>query len=165
MLTLCLSGIVCSIPSVNDPDNNIHAGTKMLAQITKTYFNDPAITPTNKALFAFAAYNAGPNRIVRLRKEAGKEGRSQHLIRQCGLVVAKDIDQETVRCDSSVYESMLPTKWRSSNSKCEKRRNDFLLDSDTQSDVLRSPRRERDLRSLEFASAGASYADRLVIYA
>ena len=32
-----------SIPNVRDAENNIHAGAKMLAQITKTYFNDPGI--------------------------------------------------------------------------------------------------------------------------
>ena len=94
-----------NIPSVNDPDNNIHAGAKMLAQITKTYFNDPAITPTNKALFAFAAYNAGPNRIVRLRKEAEKVGLDPNIwFGNVELVVAKDIGQETVRYVSSVYK-------------------------------------------------------------
>jgi hypothetical protein len=33
-----------NIPNVRDAQNNIHAGVKMLAQITKTYFNDPGIT-------------------------------------------------------------------------------------------------------------------------
>ena len=35
------------IPNVRQAEPNIHAGTKMLAYITKTYFNDPAITPMN----------------------------------------------------------------------------------------------------------------------
>ena len=49
-----------NIPNVRDADGNIHAGTKMLAQITKTYFNDPAISPMDKTLFTFASYNAAP---------------------------------------------------------------------------------------------------------
>lgn len=61
-----------NIPSVRDAQNNIHAGTKMLAYIAKTYFNDPGIDQTNKTLFTFAAYNAGQNRIVRLRKQTQK---------------------------------------------------------------------------------------------
>ena len=48
-----------NIPNVREAEPNIHAGTKMLAQITKTYFNDPAITPMDKTLLTFAAYNAG----------------------------------------------------------------------------------------------------------
>jgi membrane-bound lytic murein transglycosylase MltF len=38
------------------------------------YFNDPKIDSVNKTLFVFASYNAGPNRIVRLRKEASDMG-------------------------------------------------------------------------------------------
>jgi membrane-bound lytic murein transglycosylase MltF len=43
------------IPDVRDPENNIHARAKILAQITKTYFNDPGIDQMNKTLFTFAA--------------------------------------------------------------------------------------------------------------
>jgi len=94
-----------NIPNVSDPNNNIHAGTKMLAQIAKTYFNDPAITSTNQALFTFAAYNAGPNRIVRLRKQAEKQGLDPNIwFGNVELVVAQDIGQETVRYVSSVYK-------------------------------------------------------------
>jgi len=94
-----------NIRDVHRPDNNIHAGTKMLAQITRTYFNDPAISPTNQALFTFAAYNAGPNRIVRLRKQTKEEGLDPNVwFGNVELVVAKDIGQETVRYVSSVYK-------------------------------------------------------------
>ena len=73
-----------NIPNVREADANIHAGAKMLNMITTTYFNDPAITPMNKTLFTFASYNAGQNRIVRLRKQAEKEGpRSQQVVRKC----------------------------------------------------------------------------------
>ncbi len=42
----------------------------MMRSIQDTYFNDPKIDPLNKTLFVFANYNAGPNRIEKLRKEA-----------------------------------------------------------------------------------------------
>lgn len=94
-----------SIPDVRDPENNIHAGTKMLAQITKTYFNDPGISQMNKTLFTFAAYNAGQNRIVRLRKEAQAEGLDPNKwFGNVELVVAKDIGQETVQYVSNIYK-------------------------------------------------------------
>ena len=63
-----------NIPDVRNAKSNIHAGTKMLAFITKTYFNDPAISDVDKTLFTFASYNAGQNRIVRLRKETANRG-------------------------------------------------------------------------------------------
>jgi len=94
-----------NIPSVRDAKNNIHAGAKMLAQITKTYFNDPAITPMDKTLLTFAAYNAGPNRIVRLRKEAAAEGLDPNKwFGNVELMVAKDIGHETVQYVSNIYK-------------------------------------------------------------
>ncbi len=94
-----------NIPDVRDPENNIHAGTKMLAQITKTYFNDPGIDQMNKTLFTFASYNAGQNRIVRLRKQAQAEGLDPNKwFGNVELVVAKDIGQETVQYVSNIYK-------------------------------------------------------------
>jgi membrane-bound lytic murein transglycosylase MltF len=94
-----------NIPNVRDPENNIHAGAKMLAQITKTYFNDPGIDQMNKTLFTFASYNAGQNRIVRLRKEAQAEGLDPNKwFGNVELVVAKDIGQETVQYVANIYK-------------------------------------------------------------
>ena len=47
-----------NIPNVHDAKNNIRAGAKILAQITKTYFNDPGIDQMNKTLLTSAAYTA-----------------------------------------------------------------------------------------------------------
>ena len=94
-----------NIPNVRDAQSNIHAGAKMLAQITKTYFNDPGINQTNKTLFTFAAYNAGQNRIVRLRKEAQAEGLDPNVwFGNVELVAAKDIGQETVQYVGNIYK-------------------------------------------------------------
>jgi len=62
-----------SIPSVADADNNIHAGAKMLHHIQQRYFDDSGLDLANKTLMTFAAYNAGPSRISRLRKGAKNE--------------------------------------------------------------------------------------------
>jgi membrane-bound lytic murein transglycosylase MltF len=94
-----------NIPDVRDPENNIHAGAKMMAQITNTYFNDPGIDQMNKTLFTFAAYNAGQNRIVRLRKETQAQGLNPNVwFGNVELVVAKDIGQETVQYVSNIYK-------------------------------------------------------------
>jgi membrane-bound lytic murein transglycosylase MltF len=94
-----------NIPNVRDPENNIHAGAKMLAQITKTYFNDPGIDQMNKTLFTFAAYNAGQNRIVRLRKQAQDQGLDPNKwFGNVELIVAKDIGQETVQYVSNIFK-------------------------------------------------------------
>ncbi len=94
-----------NIPDVHDAQDNIHAGTKMLAHITETYFNDPGIDQTNKTLLTFAAYNAGLNRIVRLRKQAQKEGLDPNKwFGNVELIAAKDIGQETVQYVGNIYK-------------------------------------------------------------
>lgn len=94
-----------NISNVRDPQNNIHAGTKMLAQISKTYFNDAGISQVDKTLFTFAAYNAGPNRIVRLRKVSQDQGLDPNKwFGNVELVAAKDIGQETVQYVSNVFK-------------------------------------------------------------
>jgi membrane-bound lytic murein transglycosylase MltF len=59
----------------------------------------------NKTLFTFAAYNAGPSRIVRLRRVAQREGLDPNKwFGNVELVAAKDIGQETVQYVSKIYK-------------------------------------------------------------
>jgi membrane-bound lytic murein transglycosylase MltF len=93
------------ISNVETVDGNIHAGVKMLRNIADTYFNEPKIDPVNKTLFVFASYNAGPNRIRRLRKEAPAMGLDPNVwFGNVELVAAKDIGQETVTYVANIYK-------------------------------------------------------------
>ncbi len=93
------------IPNVKDADGNIQAGCKMLRNITDTYVNDPGINPLNKTLFTFASYNAGPNRIVHLRKKAQCDGLDpKQWFGNVELEVAKDVGEETVTYVSNIYK-------------------------------------------------------------
>jgi membrane-bound lytic murein transglycosylase MltF len=94
-----------SIKDVGTADGNIQAGTKMLRNIADTYFNDPGIDQINKTLFTFASYNAGPNRIVRLRKKAQADGLDPNKwFGNVELEVAQDVGQETVNYVSNIYK-------------------------------------------------------------
>jgi len=94
-----------NIPNVSTADANIHAGVKMLRNIDDKYFNDPKIDALNKTLFVFASYNAGQNRIVRLRKEAAEAGLDPNVwFNNVELIAAKDIGQETVTYVSNIYK-------------------------------------------------------------
>ena len=94
-----------NIPNVGTAETNIHAGVKMLRNIDDTYFNDPKIDRLNKTLFVFASYNAGPNRIARLRKQAPALGLDPNVwFGNVELVAAKDIGQETVTYVSNIYK-------------------------------------------------------------
>jgi membrane-bound lytic murein transglycosylase MltF len=94
-----------NILHVDQVEPNIHAGTKMLRHITDTYFNDPGIDATNKTLFTFAAYNAGPARVAKLRSMATKQGLNPDVwFGNVELMAAKDIGQETVQYVSNIYK-------------------------------------------------------------
>lgn len=54
-------------------NNNIHAGIKYMSQV-RDRFDEPGMTRENRFLFSLAAYNAGPNRIQKLRERAAQEG-------------------------------------------------------------------------------------------
>ncbi len=94
-----------NVPDVTTTDGNIHAGAKMLRNMTDTYFKDPKIDQVNKTLMAFASYNAGPNRIARLRKEAADQGLDPNVwFGNVEVIAAKDIGQETVTYVSNIYK-------------------------------------------------------------
>jgi membrane-bound lytic murein transglycosylase MltF len=86
-------------------DNNVHAGVKYLRFIVNQYFTDAKMDRTNKLLFAFASYNAGPARIAKLRKQAETQGLDPNVwFRNVEYVAAKDIGQETVQYVSNIYK-------------------------------------------------------------
>jgi membrane-bound lytic murein transglycosylase MltF len=94
-----------SVPNVDDAENNVHAGAKMLRNIADTYFKDDKLDPLNKTLMVFAAYNAGPNRIVRLRKVAASEGLDpDKWFGNVELAVAQGVGQETVQYVNNIYK-------------------------------------------------------------
>src|SRR5262245_39960788 len=100
-----------NVKDVGTADKNIEAGVKMLRNITDTYFNDPAISQVDKTLFTFASYNAGQNRIVRLRKKAAEDGLDPNKwFGNVELEVAKDIGQETVTYVDNIYKNYVAAK-------------------------------------------------------
>ena len=58
------------IADVHNLENNIHAGTKYLRFIADRYFEDADIEESDRVFMALASYNAGPNGIARVRKNA-----------------------------------------------------------------------------------------------
>jgi membrane-bound lytic murein transglycosylase MltF len=77
----------------------------MLHDIQQRYFDDPGLDLTNKTLMTFAAYNAGPSRISRLRKKAKTEDLDPNQwFGNVELVVASDVGQETVHYVSNIYK-------------------------------------------------------------
>lgn len=55
-------------------EDNLHAGIRYMAWLRDTYFSDPATPEAVRTDFALAAYNAGPGRVRRWRREAPDHG-------------------------------------------------------------------------------------------
>jgi membrane-bound lytic murein transglycosylase MltF len=59
----------------------------------------------NRGLFTFAAYNAGPTRIQRLRREAKQRGLDPNRwFESVEVVVAEQVGSEPVRYVSNIYK-------------------------------------------------------------
>ena len=94
-----------NIPDITTAENNIHAGAKVLRSIQDACFKGEDLNPLDKTLIAFAAYNAGPTRITRLRKRAAIEGLDPNeWFGNVELAVAEDVGQETVRYVGNIYK-------------------------------------------------------------
>jgi membrane-bound lytic murein transglycosylase MltF len=93
------------ISNVRNIDGNIHAGVKMLRNITDTYLTDPKLDASNRMLLAFASYNAGPTRISKLRGQAASMGLNPNIwFGNMELATAKDVGQETVTYVGNIYK-------------------------------------------------------------
>jgi membrane-bound lytic murein transglycosylase MltF len=89
----------------NNATANIHAGAKMLRHKVDRYFDDPAVDPLNRVLFALASYNAGPARIAGLRQRAASRGLNPNVwFENVELVAAESIGQETANYVRNVYK-------------------------------------------------------------
>jgi len=93
------------IPGIDKIEDNIHAGTKYLRFLGDRYFDDPEIDKLNQALFSFAAYNAGPARVAKLRKEAAESGLDPNAwFGNVEVISAKRIGRETTQYVSNIYK-------------------------------------------------------------
>jgi membrane-bound lytic murein transglycosylase MltF len=93
------------IPDISKADANIHAGVKYLDFIRQRYFSDPEIDRFNKTMFAFAAYNAGPARIRKLREKAAKAGYDPNKwFDNVEIFAAREIGRETVQYVANILK-------------------------------------------------------------
>jgi membrane-bound lytic murein transglycosylase MltF len=93
------------IPDISTAESNIHAGVKYLDFIRERYFSDPEIDRFNQTMFAFAAYNAGPARIRKLRSKAAAQGYDPNLwFDNVEVIAAREIGRETVQYVANILK-------------------------------------------------------------
>jgi membrane-bound lytic murein transglycosylase MltF len=84
---------------------NVHAGTKYMDQLMGKYLSDAHFDETNRTLFAFACYNAGPGNIAKMRREAEKRGLDHDKwFNNVELVTAEKIGAETTTYVRNIYK-------------------------------------------------------------
>jgi membrane-bound lytic murein transglycosylase MltF len=100
-----------NISDIDLLENNIHAGTKYLYVLRGRYFSDEDIEPMERMLFTMAGYNAGPNRINRLRRVAATRGLDPNVwFNNVELVVAAQVGREPIVYVGNIYRYFIAYK-------------------------------------------------------
>ena len=99
------------IQDVQKLEGNIHAGVKYMAFLRDNYFNDPGVSTSAKVDFSLAAYNAGPNRINRLRTAARRAGLNPNIwFGHVEQIARRSIGRETVNYVANVNKYYIAYK-------------------------------------------------------
>ena len=99
------TGRAMDVGDIREIEANIHAGVKYIRFMEDKYFADAPMTTLNKGLFAFASYNAGPNRVEELRRVARERGLDPNVwFNNVELVAAATIGRQTVEYVSNIYK-------------------------------------------------------------
>ncbi|HTO85895.1 MAG TPA: transporter substrate-binding domain-containing protein [Thermoanaerobaculia bacterium] len=111
MQVMPATGKELNVGDISQIEPNIHAGVKYMRFMIDQYFANEPMDRLNKALFAFAAYNAGPARIASLRKEAAKRGLDPNVwFYNVEVVASEKIGRETVTYVSNIYKYYIAYK-------------------------------------------------------
>jgi membrane-bound lytic murein transglycosylase MltF len=99
------TGKELNVGDIRQVEPNIHAGVKYMRFMMDQYFKDEPMDDLNKALMAFAAYNAGPGRLRQLRRETEKRGLNPNIwFGHVERIASERIGRETVTYVSNIYK-------------------------------------------------------------
>jgi len=105
MQVMPATGKELGVGNIAEVEPNINAGIKYMRWMIDQYYGKEPMTNLDKALFAFASYNAGAGRISKLRKEAASRGLDPNVwFHNVEYVAAEKIGAETVTYVSNIYK-------------------------------------------------------------
>ncbi|MNF55977.1 Membrane-bound lytic murein transglycosylase F precursor [compost metagenome] len=105
MQVMPATGKELGVGNIAEVEPNINAGIKYMRWMIDQYYGKEPMTNLDKALFAFASYNAGAGRISKLRKEAALRGLDPNVwFHNVEYVAAEKIGAETVTYVSNIYK-------------------------------------------------------------
>ena len=105
MQVMPATGKDMNVGDITQVENNINAGIKYIRWMMDHYYGDAPMSKLDKALFAFASYNAGAGRISGLRKEAERRGLNPNVwFHNVEYVAADRIGAETVTYVANIFK-------------------------------------------------------------
>jgi membrane-bound lytic murein transglycosylase MltF len=94
-----------NIRNIDVMEHNIHAGVKYIRFLHDRYFKNEPMSALDKMLFTFASYNAGPGRIIQLRRAAHQSGFNPNVwFRNVEIIAARQFGAETVQYVGNIYK-------------------------------------------------------------
>ena len=105
MQVMPATGAQLKVGDIRMTESNIHAGAKHLDQLMAYHFSDAKFSERNRALFAFASYNAGPEKIARMRTLAVQRGLDpDEWFNNVEIVASEKIGIETTTYVRNIYK-------------------------------------------------------------
>ena len=98
-------GTQAPLPSGVTLEKNVQASTKYIDQLMASHFADAKFSTTDRTLFTFASYKAGPDNISRVREEATKRGLDPNQwFNNVELVASQELGIETTAYVRGIYK-------------------------------------------------------------
>jgi membrane-bound lytic murein transglycosylase MltF len=99
------TGEALHVGNIRNAEPNVHGGAKYMDQLLARYLGDATFDETNRTLFAFACYNAGPGNIERMRANTDKRGLdADKWFNNVEIVTAEKIGSETTTYVRNIYK-------------------------------------------------------------
>jgi membrane-bound lytic murein transglycosylase MltF len=94
-----------AIANIDRLESNIHAGAKYMNFLRTRYFSSPDIAAEDQIFFSWAAYNAGPANVRKMRNLADKMGLNKNVwFKNVEIAAGRLIGTETVRYVANIYK-------------------------------------------------------------
>jgi len=111
MQLLPATGKAMQVGDIRESESNIHAAAKYMDQLMTRYFSAAKFNAQGRSLFAIAAYNAGPERILGLCKLAERQGLDPNQwFENVELVAAQKIGSEVITYVRNIYKYFMAYK-------------------------------------------------------
>ena len=108
MQVMPATGAELKVGDIRQIEPDIHAGVKYMRFMIDRYYANEPMDKLDKALFAFASYNAGPARIRQLREKAAARGLDPNKwFNNVEIIAAESIGRETVQYVCNIYKYYL----------------------------------------------------------